>query len=81
MIRMNKEQLQDIFKKANPKLTLPYEKEMQFIIEAQGIYKVKSCSGETYIIDIDNQTCTCKGWYYTKNCKHIRRLKRGGKKL
>lgn len=36
----------------------------------KGQYEVIS-GEERYIVDIENKTCSCRGWYYTKNCKHL----------
>lgn len=47
---------------------------MQLTNKAKGIFEAKTLSGETYMVDIINQTCTCKSWYYKTNrpCKHLR---------
>lgn len=37
----------------------------------QGAYECISDSGEHYILDIMNKTCSCKGWFYKKHCKHL----------
>ena len=39
-----------------------------------GIYDVVSDSGEVYVTDRINKTCNCKGWFYTKHCKHLEAL-------
>lgn len=38
---------------------------------ARGMYECYGEHGEKYIVDIENQTCLCKGWYYKKKCKHL----------
>jgi hypothetical protein len=47
---------------------------MQFTILAEGLYECLSDSGEKYQVDIINKTCTCKGWFYKKWCKHLAAL-------
>ena len=42
-----------------------------------GIFDVVGDSGEEYVTDRINKTCTCKFWYYSKNpktCKHLKKL-------
>jgi hypothetical protein len=36
------------------------------------IIEVKGSTGKTYIIDLDKKTCTCPGFTYRGNCKHVK---------
>ena len=36
------------------------------------IIEVKGSTGKTYIVDLDKQTCTCPGFTYRGNCKHVK---------
>jgi len=36
------------------------------------IVEVKGSTGKTYIIDLDKKTCTCPGFTYRGNCKHVK---------
>ena len=36
------------------------------------IIKVKGSTGKEYIIDLDKKTCTCPGFTYRGNCKHVK---------
>lgn len=36
-----------------------------------GCYECISDSGEHYIVDIENKTCSCKGYLYKKKCEHL----------
>ena len=36
------------------------------------ITEVKGSTGKTYIIDLDKKTCTCPGFTYRGNCKHVK---------
>lgn len=37
------------------------------------IHKVISTSsGTEYIVDTDKQSCTCPGWRYRRECKHLK---------
>jgi hypothetical protein len=39
--------------------------------EKNTIIKVSGSKGNTYSIDTDAKTCTCPGFMYRGNCKHI----------
>ena len=39
---------------------------------AANIIEVKGSTGKTYIIDLDKKTCTCPGFTYRGNCKHVK---------
>ena len=36
------------------------------------IIEVKGSTGKIYIIDLDKKTCTCPGFTYRGNCKHVK---------
>lgn len=42
-----------------------------FTTRARGLYDCKSDSGEDYVVDIESKTCTCRSWFYRKNCRHL----------
>lgn len=39
-----------------------------------GLFDVNN-SKDHYVIDLENGSCTCKGFYYKKRCKHIEKCK------
>ena len=51
---------------------MPEEKDAE--IQCRGLGLFDFISGKNnYTIDLVNQTCTCKHWFYTKGeCKHMR---------
>jgi uncharacterized Zn finger protein len=36
--------------------------------------EVKGSKGQTYIINLDENTCTCSGYTFRGACKHIKEL-------
>lgn len=77
---MNKDQLQGILQCKNfgiKKTKDILEPGFMFTTVGKGLYECKSMSGNTYLCDIENKTCTCKSWYYSKEpkiCKHLKKL-------
>ena len=39
---------------------------------ASHIVKVEGSNGAVYLIDTDKKTCTCPGFTFRGNCKHIK---------
>jgi len=39
------------------------------------IIEVKGSTGKIYIIDLDKKTCTCPGFTYRGNCKHVKQYR------
>ncbi len=47
-------------------------KKNPFKVEVKSnIIKVSGSKGDTYFVDMDEQTCTCAGFQFRGRCKHI----------
>lgn len=45
---------------------------MMFTSLARGLFECVSDSGEKYMVDMENSSCTCKSWYFKhRPCKHL----------
>lgn len=76
---MNKSQLCEIMKAGNPGIKLSsdcIQPGYMFTSRALGLWDCVSISGQAYVCDTINKTCTCKSFYYKNQrpCKHLRIL-------
>lgn len=49
---------------------------MQLRSKGAGLFTAIGSNGEVYVIDTDCGTCTCRGWFYKKHCKHLDEARR-----
>ena len=59
------------FSKARRKFVKIGEREEEL---ASHIIEVKGSTGNTYYIDTIKKTCTCPGFTYRGNCKHVKEI-------
>ena len=44
------------------------------VFTPSNIKEVAGSKGQTYLVDVDENTCTCPGYTFRGNCKHVKEL-------